>query len=185
MAENTRIDERSQELEKGKIELRGFAGGLILKISPEDINKNQLQDAENITCTEIGGVIKTRRGLEEWESTVFSGDINIYFQELFDTTGLIIRADETLYDNLTPIKYNLEDANMETEEFAGWLIMVNGDENLKYKQNDMNLHWHGMYAYGWEEDHLDDTWLAMVMGFKFATGDYWCCFTHEVSTIED
>jgi len=185
MADNSRVDERSQELEKRKIELRGFAGGLILKISPEDINKNQLQDAENVTCTEIGGVIKTRRGLEEWDSTVFSGDINIYYQELFDTKGLIIRADENLYDNLTPIKYNLDDANMEIEEFAAWLIMVNGYENLKYKQSGMNLSWHGLYTYGWEEDHLDDSWLAMVMGFKFATGDYWCSFVHEVGTIEE
>lgn len=185
MADNTIMDERSQELERGKIELRGFAGGLILKISPEDINKNQLQGAENVTCTEIGGVIKTRRGLEEWNTSVFSGDINIYYQELFDTKGLIIRAGETLYDNLVPIKYNIEDAALEIEEFAGWLIMVNGDENLKYKQNDMDLSWHGMYSYGWEEDYLDSDWLAMVMGYKFAVGDYWCSFNWEVSLIED
>ena len=185
MTDNRIQDERSQELASGKIELRGFAGGLILKITPEDINKNQLQDAENVTCTEIGGVIKTRRGLTEWDSTVFSGDINLYYQELFDTKGLIIRAGEPLRDNLIPIKYNLEDASLEIEEFAAWLIMVNGDENLKYKQTGMDLAWHGMYSYGHEEDSLDATWLAMVLGFKWAVGDYWCTFEWEVGTIED
>lgn len=135
-----------------RVDIMGFTKGLVIKSSPEDLNPNQVQDAEDVEFTLEPGAAVTRRGVTRYSDEGYTGNVDIYYQNIFSTSGLIIRADTTLADGDTVVSYEVTDAQMDITEFDQWIIMANGSENLKYKASGMGLFWHGCYTYPWEKD---------------------------------
>jgi len=81
-----------------RIEIPAFTGGLVTRVSEEDLKSNQLAEATNITISKTIGAIETRRGLELWDSLSFLSDMNIFWQNIFETSGMVVRSGEDLHD---------------------------------------------------------------------------------------
>ena len=146
-----------------------FNGGLNLKFSGDNIQPTQLQEAVNVSLAEEVGTVKTRRGRTAWSATVFSGNVDVHYQNLFATPGLFVRNGTVLYNGTEKIKQDLSDERMRFEEFAGWLVMVNGIENLKYKPTGMGLHWMISCSAYWEVALSSGLSGAAINNFRLAT----------------
>ena len=175
-----------------KVEVSGFTGGLVRKPSEEDLKPNQLVKATNVSVTDEPGCLKTRRGRIKALARAFAGDLDIYYQNVFSTEGLIIRDGQNLWDGALRVKGDLTDAITQFSRFAGWLLMANGTETLKFKNSGMDISWNTAFTYWHESQHIDTTFMyAATMPFRETNTDsggsyapYSCCFEWERTQIE-
>lgn len=171
-----------------RIELKTFTGGLVLKPAADDLRPEQLQDAQNVDITIQPGTINVRRGIDKAFTTSYGSEIDLFWADVLDTAGLLIRSDDTLYDgDDNPILYNLTTtAQMRFCEFAGWVILCNGESNWKYKQS-MSLDWNGGLTSTFEDDgYADNLEGAFVIFTNYVTGEtYRTTFGWETKHILD
>jgi len=168
-----------------RIEIPAFTGGLVTRVSEEDLKPNQLSEATNITISKTIGAIETRRGLELWDSLSFLSDMNIFWQNIFASSGMVIRSGEDLYVGTSVIKEDMTDAETIFEMFDNWLVMVNGTENLKYKETGMELRWNTGYCYTWEKDYVIAAMKAAAKVTRISQETtYQCCHTWEVQMLD-
>ncbi len=162
----------------------GFTKGLIRVATSEDLDKQSLVKATNVSVLDKLGVLQTRRGRELAISKHFPSLGEIHFQSLFTNESNVVRARTTLFDDVAPIKFNLANAKMDFAEHQGWLLCANGTDVLKYKANGMVLHWHTSYCFEDEEENLDTSWMyACLIPFYWGEADYRCTQPWEADSI--
>jgi len=168
------------------VEITQLTGGLVLRPSADDIQKHQVQSAENVDFTLEPGVVRVRRGIAKEYETEFSGGIDIFWQSIFGAGGLMVRAGSDLYDGEDHlIISNLTNANMQFEQFDDWLIFCNGVDTMKYKRSGMELSWNTSYTAAWEENYTSSDDYAVILVTLYTTTDYRCCFSWEVEQVQD
>lgn len=150
-----------------------FTGGLVLRPTPDELKGHQSQDAENCDFVREVGAVMPRRGIDKYYSRNLSAD-EVFWQNVLDTPGPIVRAVERLYDALRPVLCGLTDAVARFEEYGDHVIVANGSETLKYKQSGMNLTVHTAFMFDHELDVIEASELnlgAYVQSFLHAYGD--------------
>jgi len=168
-----------------RVEIPSFTGGLVTRVSDEDLKPNQLTDALNIDVSKTIGATETRRGLELWDSLSFLSDMNIFYQNIFASSGLVIRSGTKLYVGTDVVSESMVDAKTIFEVFDNWLVMVNGTENLKYKDTGMDLRWNTGFTYSWEVNYRITSMYAAIRRTKLSSNtNYVCCFKWEVEYID-
>jgi len=79
----------------------------------------------------------------------------------------------------------MTDAETIFELFDNWLLMVNGTENLKYKDTGMELRWNTGYTYTWEKDFVIAAMKAAAKVTRISQETtYQCCHTWEVQMLD-
>ncbi len=171
-----------------EITLTRFTGGLALKVSADELEAHQLQDATNVDFTKEPGVVGTRRGIDKSISTLYEVDANLFWQKAFAISGLMIRSGDDLYDVDLPIYSRLDDREMRFTEFGDWIILVNGVENLKYRRSGSNLRWHTAYTSRFERDFVTTVMGAAVLPFLYSdrlAPEIYCSYSWERKLYEN
>ena len=84
-------------------------------------------------------------GKTTWLKSHFAGSDNVYID--------LLRGD--LYTELLAQPSRLE--TLIPEGFSGWVILVNGTDVKKYKQDSSELRFHQGYTYPWEKIEMNIT----------------------------
>ncbi|MHA2136093.1 MAG: LamG domain-containing protein, partial [Candidatus Thorarchaeota archaeon] len=171
---------------------RDFSGGLINAGDPQLIARNMLQDCAGCDISQPG-MVTPKKGWAKINSSEMENVVSdMFFHNIFTTKGMILRADNELYDmdldgNIKLIEYGTARATHAFCQFGDWIIIVNGTANRKYKQTGPLVHFHIGLTHRWEEDHAGTTYAyALCFRQVYESGiiSYSACYDWEKGQIE-